>query len=80
MQSTDQDEQAKQRTLACSSVTQPFSALYLPNTVPSFFTRNFAKFQEIGLVSPLPACSFDSLSEKNLFFITGFMMGHDECV
>lgn len=28
----------------------------LPNTVPSFLTRNLAKFQEIGLVSPLAAC------------------------
>ena len=30
---------------------------HLPNTVPSFLTRNLAKFQGIGLVSPLAACS-----------------------
>ena len=30
---------------------------HLPNTLPSFLTKNLAKFQGIGLVSPLAACS-----------------------
>ncbi len=70
MQCTDQDEHAEDKDKTQNhvpSVSQPFGALYLPKTVPSFFTRNFAKFQEIGLVSPLAACRFDSWSQKSSF-------------
>lgn len=38
---------------------------YLPNTEPSFFTKNLAKFQGMGLSSPLASCTHNHLLEDH---------------
>lgn len=47
------------KTFLCNAVP------HLPKTVPSFLTKNLAKFQEIGLVSPLASCKHTMTHDTN---------------